>query len=144
MWHLCFSQWLNFFFFKSCILETLNLSTNAESRINTILEKLQDFFLWRGCVTFLDFFFFLLFRLSLPFPLPQLEEAPVPTSSPSTSSPPNKHWIFDCSQMGEGGLMVLALFSSSSCSKPMCVHYESPQTYFLFSFIPIYHSLQSY
>ena len=39
---------------KTRIRETLNLSTDADSRNDTILEKLQFFlFILRGCVIFL-------------------------------------------------------------------------------------------
>ena len=46
----------NVLFIKSCIQETLNILTDAESRTNTILKRLQKK-LWRGYMIFVRIFF---------------------------------------------------------------------------------------
>ena len=69
--------------------ETLNLLTDADSRTDTILEKLHAcFFVERVCdfSQLFSYFFGSLFLLLSP----QLEAAPAPTSPPSPCSPPHK------------------------------------------------------
>ena len=79
-----------YIFFKSCIWETLILLTDADIRTDTTLKKLHDCFLWRGCVTFLNYFLIIFFCSLFLLLSPQLEAAPALTSPPSPSSSPNK------------------------------------------------------
>ena len=87
-------------------LHKLNPSTDANSIL--LLGPIQFWrsckivFLWRGCVTFFDFFLLLFIWLPLPPPLTPARGSSGLTSHPSPPSPLNKYRIFDRGQTGWG------------------------------------------
>ena len=101
-------------------------------------------FFWEAVWLFSIFFYFFSSSLFLLL-FPQLGAAPAPTSPPSPSSSPKKHWIFERGHTvwgrGVSRLVVIALrifFLIHATTLSVNIK-KSQKTYFVFSLIPIYH-----
>ena len=125
----------NFFFFLSCLRETLNLLTDGDSRTNTILEKLQDCFCGEAAWLFSFFLFF--FHLPLPPPLPPARGSSCPylTSLPFL---PSQKKLNLWPQPNQGGgvsrLVVIALRFFFLLHAPnLFVYFEKVPKHILFT-----------